>query len=209
MIKEERIKQIISESINKIITESFVSSKIRDFFKAHNGVNREYRNFSIGDIADEQIVYWEEFKSAKEASKEKFHLDMQYRYKGKGKVNFYVFVANDGASVVVGIGGNPSDFGTTFGGEFPKKVSDRLNRNGWNFKTRDNRYVDDSDTYYYGGGKKRSMATDFGMYTNNDFKNKLNNLRQNKENTPKEIYDKWRDDEYRHMKDYLKRNYGR
>ena len=37
--------------------------------------------------------------------------------------------------------------------------------NGWNYKTRSNRYVDDSDTYYY-----NSDANDFDIHNSNNFK---------------------------------------
>ena len=46
------------------------------------------------------------------------------------------------------------------------------------------------------------------MYTNKDYKNKLSSLSQSQEKMPKDAYNKWRNKEYRHMKDYLKRNYG-
>lgn len=204
MITEKRLTQIISESINMVITESFASSKIREFFNMHGGLNKEYRNFLAGDISDDEICFFEEYDSIKDARNDEFKMGRK-----RNDLHFYTLIANDGKAAVIGIYGEPADFKMATDKEYPKKMADRLNRNGWNFKTRDNRYVDDSDAYYYGGGKKRSTASDFGMYTNKDYKNKLSSLSQSQEKMPKDAYDKWRNKEYRHMKDYLKRNYGR
>lgn len=212
MISENIINRIIKESIDNLIMESFESSKIRDFFREHGGVNRKYRNFSAGDINDEQINFWKVFPTYKDAVMA-MHKYKQPNQRGQRTEldmasHLNILAANDGSAAIVGVIRNSSELGQTWGGEYQKKVADRLNRNGWNFKTRDNRYVDDSDTYYYGGDTKRSPANDFGVYTNNDFKNKKNLINKYKEEMPNDSYEKWRDNEHKHLQNYMRKNYG-
>ena len=50
--------------------------------------------------------------------------------------------------------------------------------NGWSHKTRNNRYLDDSDVYYT---NRTSPVNDFGYHTSDDYKNKLSDLERQKE----------------------------
>lgn len=213
LISGNRLNHIIRESIEKVLlSESFSSSMIRDFFMSHGGVDRGYRNFSAGDIRDDEITYFKEYPSFREARK---FVGSVRRPNGFGKrsdmdVNNYfeIFVASDGSALVVGVDRNKVSIGITWGGERIKKVADRLNSNGWNFKTRDNRYVDDSDEYYYGGDVKRSPANDFGLYKSSDFRNKMKGVNDGRELMSPEDFASWRDSRASHLRDYMRRNYS-
>lgn len=129
----------------------------------------------LGDVTDDAIVYLEEFYDIKkplpkkgeedeqeyetitafqQASKKQFDLKTPNPYTRQRsdwdmKAYFTIYKANDGTCLLVGIDRTKMDIGTTWGGEATKKTADRVMRNGWNMKTRSNRYVDDSDKYYY------------------------------------------------------------
>jgi len=210
----DRIHEALRESISRLIIESFESSKIRNFFKQHGGLNRKFRNFSAGDITDEQINFWKEYPSYNEAIYAMHNLK---RPDARGRRNdldmashLNILAANDGTTAIAGVIRGSVDLGSTWGGEYQKKVADRLNNNGWNFKTRDNRYVDDSDTYYYGGDKNMphvNPANDFGMWTNRDYKNKKSMVDKYKGEMSNDSFNKWRDSEHKHLQDYMRRNH--
>ena len=213
MITEYKLNNIIKESIDNLIMESFESSKIRDFFREHGGVNRKYRNFSAGDITDEQINFWKVFPSYNDAIMA-MHKYKQPDQRGQRsdldmESHLSVLAAKDGSAAVVGVTRDSVELGQTWGGEYHKKVADRLNRNGWNFKTRDNRYVDDSDTYYYGGDDNNSPANDFGIYNNRDYNGMMNMIDKYKGQMSDENFKDWRKNAHQHMKDYMKRHYGK
>lgn len=83
-----------------------------------------------------------------------------------------------------------------------KKYADRVMNNGWNFKTRSNRYVDDSDTYYY--GKK---AQDFGLRSNQDFKRKQSDNKSIQSQMSDAEWKEYMNNRISHMQDYLNRHY--
>lgn len=207
----DRIHEALTESINRLIIESFESSKIRDFFKQHGGLNRKFRNFSAGDITDEQINFWKEYPSYNEAI---YAIHNLKRPDARGRRNdldmashLNILAANDGTTAIAGVIRGSVDLGSTWGGEYQKKVADRLNNNGWNFKTRDNRYVDDSDTYYY-GGKDRSPAEDFGLHTNRDYNARKGYVEKHKSQMKPGEFRSWRDNEHKHLQDYMRRNHS-
>lgn len=207
-ITEQELLDAITEQVNKyLIQEAFKSNKLRDFFQQHGGVSNKFRQFSLGDISDEQIGYIQEFDNANDAynkmtalkksdpyTRQRSDADMRYL--------FHIFTANDGTSILVGVDRNKIQTGVTWGGEVEKKVADRLWRNGWNFKTRDNRYVDDRDTYYY-----QSPAKDFGLHKSDDYKNRKQGIKQQKDMMGKEQHKQWRQDRLKHLRDYLQRYY--
>lgn len=205
-LTESQFRKLIQESVNKILTEAFKSNTLRSFFQQHGGVNTNQRQFSLGDISEEQIGYVEEFNSPNEAFKKKQELTKPNHFKGRSDHDmnylFHIFTANDGTAILVGVDRNTIQTGSHWSGEQEKKVADRLWRNGWNNKTRDNRYVDDSDTYYY-----QSPAKDFGVYTNNNFQGKMSTNKKALEAQPKELQMQFKNDKLKHMRDYLQRNY--
>ena len=74
-----------------------------------------------------------------------------------------------------------------------KKTGDRRWSNGWNWKDRNNHYMDDSDIYYYGGDKVRgghnpSVAGDFGINTNYDYKGRIRDLDKQKQSYEQQPY---------------------
>ena len=74
-----------------------------------------------------------------------------------------------------------------------KKTGDRRWANGWNWKDRNNHYMDDSDIYYYGGDKVRggqnpSVAGYFGINTNYDYKGRIQDLAKQKQSYEQQPY---------------------
>ena len=205
-LTESQFKKLISESINEaIITEAFQSNSLRQFFQQHGGVDTKYRQFSLGDISDEQIGYIKEFSSTNDAIREMRKLIAPNQWKRSDfdmKYLFHIFTANDGTALLVGVDRNTIQTKPHWGGEYQKKVADRLWSNGWNFKTRDNRYVDDSNTYYY-----QSPTKDFGVKNSNDFKNKMSDNKKNLERTPKDEREKTKMHNLQRMRDYLMKYY--
>lgn len=206
-ITEGELNQIIAEQVNKIITEAFKSNMLRDFFQQHGGTNKDYRQFSLGDIDDSQIGYARVFNSANEADEEKNKLTRPDKYTRKRsdydmKYLFHIFTANDGKAILVGVDRNTIQTGMTWGGEQQKKVADRYWRNQYNHKNRNGKYADDSDTYYY-----ESPAKDFGVHTNQGLQHKNNGIQQQKQRMDKEQYQQWRKQQIQHMKDYLQKYY--
>ena len=205
-LTEQQLHNIIKETTNRILTESFKSNTLRRVFRQHGGPKRNYRQFSLGDITDEQIGWLREYDSTNDALKDlhqlkkpsqrgqRSHEDMKY--------HFQVYTANDGSAIVVGVDRSSIETGIHWGGEYQKKVADRLWNNAWNFKTRDNRYVDDSDTYYY-----QSPAQDFGLHTSNDFQARANDNERQLQQTPKEDRPRFNKEKVKRLKDYLRRNY--
>ena len=203
-LTENQFRQIITESVRKILMESFKSNMLRKFFQEHGGVNSQYKQFSLGDIDDSQIGYSQEFNSFNEAANQLHHIKKpvaRQRSEADMKYLFQIFVANDGTAMLVGINRSTIDTGVYWDGEHEKKVNDRLWRNGWNFKTRDNRYTDDSDTYYY-----NSPAKDFGVHNSNDFQNKKSdNERAYSSNS--ENKESIKQKKLKQMRDYLERHH--
>ena len=206
-LSEGDIKSIINESVKQyetqVLNEGLKSNTLKTWFKQHGGVKRIYTEpeFSdlkdkrvyqdgLGDVTDDAIVYTEEFGSWKDASKKQWELtrpnpNTRQRSNWDMKAYFTIYKANDGTYLLVGIDRNKMKIGRTWGGEATKKTADRIMRNGWNMKTRSNRYVDDSDTYYYSDKGKY-----FGINNNHTFQGKMGdneNLRSQMSN------DEWND----------------
>jgi len=180
---DKLIKKSLNESINKLITEAFQSSKLRNFFKEHGGVNREYYQKSLGDISDEQIMYYSEFENYYDALNEQHRLIFKMRRDHHTRSQydmaclFKVYVANDGCACLVGIDRNSIETRGTWSGEQEKKVADRF----WRQKS--NEPYDDTPKYHY---SRRGYGPDFGLHTNDDYKNQIDNLAQKKE-----LFGKW------------------
>ena len=140
---------------------------------------------SLSDISDNDIVYFREFDNSKNedlfdrwhensnnALNERWKMIHAQKQRGSRsewdmKALFKVYSANDGAVILVGIDRNNFEFGSHWGGEDIKRVSDRKSRNGFSRRKNSMRYDDDSDTYYYG-----KRLNDFGIWTNRDLKGK-------------------------------------
>ena len=153
----------IQENKNHI-NEAFKSNQLRQWFKEHGGVKNRYNDEKhsnlidkrvmqdgLGDVSDDAILYTEEFNDYNEALNKKWQLkrsnpNTRQKSDWDMKAYFTVYQANDGICLLVGLDRSKIKTGSTWGGELTKKTADRVMNNGWNFKTRSNRYVDDSDT---------------------------------------------------------------
>ena len=207
-LTEQELLGIISEEITRyFLSESLQSNQLRDFFNQHGGVDKKHRQNSLSDINDSQIGYFKEFDTPNDAyfAKQKLTASDKYtrmRSKMDMQYLFHIFYAADGTAALVGIDRDTIDTGFTWGGEVQKKISDRFWNNGYNPKTHDNRYADDSDTYYY-----QSPAKDFGLYKNKDLQNRKNDIKQQKDLMDNERYKNWRQERLKHMRDYLQNHY--
>lgn len=192
----------IDESVKRQMNESIKSSTLKQWFNEHGGVKRLYddekygnlidkrvRQDGLGDVTDGDIIYTEEFGDENDAFEKMWQLKKPSRRGERSDLDmramFTVYKANDGSCLLVGLDRNTVETGPTWGGEMTKKTADRIRNNGWNFKTRNNRYVDDSDTYYYGGRGRY-----FGLKTNSDYKGKM---KDNKRIKSQMSDDEWKD----------------
>ena len=204
-LTEHQLNKLVSESVNKILTESFQSDTLRKFFKEHGGVSNDFRQFSLGDISDDQIGYYREFNSTNDASNEMHNLKKPDQYGKRSdydmKFLFHIFKANDGTSLLIGVDRDTIQTRPFWGGEYQKKVADRMWQNGIK-RTGGTKYVDDKDMYYY-----QSPAKDFGVYNSKDFKGKMSDNKNALERQPSENRTKFKKDKLQHMRDYLKKYY--
>lgn len=199
----------IKENKNRI-NEAFKSNSLKQWFNKHGGVKNKYddEKYSslidkrvmqdgLSDVSDDEIVYTEIFDDYNEALNKKFLLK-----KSKWNMDKYftVYQANDGTCILIGLDKNKVKTGHTWGGELTKKTADRIMNNGWNFKTRSNRYADDSDTYYYG-----KNAGHFGIRRNQDFKGKQSDNKRIKSQMSDAEWKEYMDNRISRMQDYLKR----
>ena len=198
-LNELQLRNIVKETIKNILSEAFQSNKLRDYFKNHGGVKREYtkdevgdindkrvRQDGLGDVNDDDIVYFKAYNDTNDALHAAWELN--HPKEKRNRVNdtyFTVYKANDNTAVVVGLDRSKVDIGITWGGEATKKTADRKMSNGWSHKTRNNRYVDDSDVYYT---NRTSPVNDFGYHTSDDYKNKLSDLERQKERYEEDPY---------------------
>ena len=198
-LNESQLRNIVKETIKNILSEAFQSNKLRDYFKNHGGVKREYtkdevgniddkrvRQDGLGDVNDDDIVYFKAYNDTNDALHAAWELN--HPKEKRNRVNdtyFTVYKANDNTAVVVGLDRSKVDIGITWGGEATKKTADRIMSNGWSHKTRNNRYVDDSDVYYT---NRTSPVNDFGYHTSDDYKNKLSDLERQKERYEEDPY---------------------
>ena len=201
------------------ITEAFKSNELRQWFKLHGGVKRlytepEYSNLKdkrvfqdgLGDITDDDIVYLEEFNDFNEAMKKRYELIASNPYTRQRsdwdmKAHFTIYKANDGTCLLVGIDRQKVEIGTTWGGEKTKKTANRMMRNGWNMKTRSNRYVDDSDTYYYS-----DKGNYFGLKTNRNYKGLQSDNERRKEHMSDEEWKEYQKERVKDIRDYSKKH---
>ena len=183
---ENRLRNIILESVREVLNEAFKSNRLRDWAKRHGGIKKTFadegypnsnvRQDLLGEISDNDITYFEEFPSIRDAEERKYELNtIQTPYGRRSHYDmksFYtIYWANDGACVVVGIDRDNFDTGIEYGGgEVSKKAVDRTMRDVQSpfpyWKT--NRYTDDRDTYYYS-----QKGQDFGLRTNDNYKGKM------------------------------------
>lgn len=186
--KEQLVNRLVENIRKSLITEAFKSNILRKFIQQHGGVDNDYRQFSLGDISDEQIGWAREFDSPNEAMRALTQIKKPNEYGRRSELDmkyfFLPFVAKDNTTLVIGVDRNKIQTLHSWEGEHEKKVSDRLARNGWNFKVRSNKYVDDSDTYYY-----QSPAKDFGIWDSNGFQNVKNANAMRLANQPEEERD--------------------
>lgn len=207
VLDEGKLIRLISEQvIERLITESFKSNMLRDFFAKHGGVDKRYRQFSLGDIDDDQIGWSREYDNPTDALRDMRMVKQPLRT-GKRRPEdmrylFQIYVAKDGHTMLVGIERDTIETGLHWGGEYAKKVTDRMWNNGWNHKTRNNRYVDDSDTYYY-----QSHAKDFGLHTSDDFKPRANDNARQMQGMSKEERDEFNKHKVKRLKAYMSRTY--
>ena len=201
------------------LTEAIKSNELRQWFRMHGGVKNVYnepeysslvdkRVFQdgLGDVTDEQIVYLQEFNSFNDADDERRRL-MKSDYYGTRsdwdmKALFVIYSANDGMFLLVGLDRNKTDIGLTWGGERTKKSADRIRRNGWSMKTGSNRYVDDSDTYYYS-----RKGRDFGIYDNVLYKGKMKDNERMRGRMSSSEWNDYQDKRVKDMDDYLRKYY--
>lgn len=184
------------------LAEAYKSSKIRDIMNRNGGAKNRYdqpedpkladdrvTQDGMGDITDDDIVYVQEYDNVKDAQSQAWELNHPRDNRGdrgRSQNTYYtVYKTKNGKGVVVGIDKKKVETGSTWGGELTKKLADRVMKNGWNFKTRSNRYVDDSDTYYT---NPTSPAKDFGYRTNHDFKNMQKDLENSKKSYEEQPY---------------------
>lgn len=178
------VSNVVNESANRLICEAIPSKNLQGYFKNHGGVDSTVFQDGLGDITDGQINYAQEYPSIKDANSAMYHLRQNPSNRG---LFFVSYAAKDGSGIVVGLDRNKVLTTNTFGGEMTKKTGDRRWNNGWNWKGRNNSYMDDSDTYYYGGGKE-SAPGDFGIHTNADYQHKMQDLAQQKQAYEQEPY---------------------
>lgn len=218
-LTESQLKWYIVEAIKGVLSESFQSDKLRNWFNQHGGVYNRYtgdewdfmvdkrvRQDGLGDITDGDIVSMKEFgdeKSAREYCYDRNHPKDDYNYGRRepfnNKVYYTVYMAKDGSCLAVGIDREKVPMGVTWGADVTKKTADRIWNNGWNHKTRSNRYVDDSDTYYYG-----NKGQYFGLHTNQNYYGKKSDNERNRERMSDEQWKEYQEKRKKDIRD--KRN---
>lgn len=177
------VLNVVNESANRLICEAIPSKNLQGYFKNHGGVDSTVFQDGLGDITDGQINYVQEYPSIKDANSAMYHLRQNPSNRG---LFFVSYAAKDGSGIVVGLDRNKVATTNTWGGEMTKKTGDRRWANGWNWKDRNNHYMDDSDIYYYGGDKVRagqnpSVAGDFGINTNYGYRGRMQDLAKQKQ----------------------------
>ena len=156
----------------KIIKESFNSNRLRNWFKQHGGVKKTYDNSNmrmmqdgLGDVSDDDIVYFQEFNNRNDAANTYSAL----RRKG-GNVFHTIYTANDGCCLIVGFDRNKMDTGFSWGGEHTRKKADRI----W----RDERGLNASnDGYRYSKAAQRK-----GVYNDENYRQILQQRQGNTNN---------------------------
>lgn len=138
LFKEAELKQYIAEAVEHVlIKEAFKSNMLRNFFKQHGVVDKNRRQFSLGDLDDTQIGFAKEYPSHNDAANALFNMKRptpdRKRSKYDMKYVFEIFHANDGTALLVGINRNAVKTGIHWGGEHLKKVTDRLWNNNRDF----------------------------------------------------------------------------
>lgn len=178
MINDKRISQIIQESINSLLTEAIPSKELSQYFAQHGGVDRQWQQDGLGDATDDQIAYIRPYNSRKEASNFIWSIRKDPRY---SKLFPRIYTANDGTAVIAFFDRSKINTGVNWGGEHFKKTSERI----WRDEHDPNAKRQENDTYYYGGAPRRIYgnvpANDFGLWTNADYKHRLNDLEAAKE----------------------------
>lgn len=178
MISDSKLSQIIRESINSLLTEAIPSKELSQYFAQHGGVDRRWPQEGLGDAMDDQISYTRPFKNREEAVSfiQGIRKNPQYF-----KLFPRIYTANDGTALVTFFDRSKIKTGTNWGGEHFKKSSERI----WRDEHDPNAKRQKNDVYYYGGEPHRIYgnvpANDFGLWTNGDYKHRLNDLEASKE----------------------------
>lgn len=193
-LNSKQLHRIIESTVRTILSESYKSNKIRNFMNQNGGAKNRFdqpedpdlldkrvTQDGMGDITDDDIVYLQEYDDLRMAQNKAWNLNRN----DDGNTHYTVYKAKNGKAIVVGIDKSKVPMGNTWSGELTKKLADRVWNNGWNFKTRSNRYVDDSDTYYT---NPSAPSKDFGYRTNHDYKNMLKDLKDNERRYEEQPY---------------------
>lgn len=205
-LTESDLHKIVSNTVNKVISEAIPSKMMSDYFSNHGGVDAEtWSADGLGDVTDDQIAFMREFNSHREA------MDFIYSIKNDPKFRPYftkLYKARDGKAIVVFFDRKKVKTGIHWGGESFKKKSDRIWRDDHDI----NAARQKNDIYYYGGGQRRVPANDFGLYRNGDYKAQLDDINKAREKymerpNGEEEYNKWRNDSLKDMKRYLNNNW--
>lgn len=205
-MKNSIIRKALRESIsNLLLNEAFKSNRLRNFFKAHGGVKKDYPNHSLGDINDAQILYFREFDSQIDAISERRRLlrsNNGIRSNYDMSCLFEIYVANDGCTLLVGIDRKTINTIPTWASEKEEKVGKRY----WRQQSFDK--YDDTPKYYY---SEKGVGPDFGLRTNVNYAGMLSDLKNKRERfndfygeNADEEWRKYREKELQHAKDYVK-----
>ena len=209
-LTEGDLRDIVKESVTRLLKEYYQSSRLKQWAKSHGGVIKKYepdnkhtrfvQQDSLGDITDDQILYFQEFPSYQEASDEKFRLKNNGQYGKRSdwdmKAFFIIFTANDGTALLVGVDRNTFETTPTWGGERSKKLGDRV----WRGKTSDQL----KDTYFY-----HKKADSVGVSNNRDFKNLRDRNNELRQKMSPEEWDEYMKGVNKDRQDYIDRNFPR
>ena len=205
------LHNIICENINNMLMEAIPSKKLASIVKMHGGVNRAYDQDGLGEITDDQILSMQEFpniNAAIAARRQYLQPNGSHRSDSDMQNFFQIYNLADGTAILVGLDRNKIQTKSTWGGERLATKANRVNAYGWNHKNRDTKYLDDSNTYYYGVksnmGNPQSMnsrpakqvgtnypnsaAGYFGIKTNHNYTGKLKDLENEKGRYEKQPY---------------------
>ena len=228
-LTESHLRKIIKETVHNVLNtlnEGFKSNELRQWFSQHGGVKRIYtgeegKNLidkrvsqpGLGDVKDKDILYIQEFDNENDAYKQMHKLQQPDNYTRQRsnwdmKAFFLVYKANDGKCILVGLDRGNSDnpnYGTTWGGEIDKKTAKRTMANGWNHKTRSNRFYDTPKEVYFHQGP----MNDFGIWNSDNYKGKLKDNENLKNRMSKEEWEEYVKNKLEDNQKYLQSHYGK
>jgi len=164
------------------------------------GLTYEMPEFKVTKAENQAFEKMQQLKASDRYTRQRSDWDM--------KAFFVTYKANDGSCLLVGIDrGDPHNpnYGFTWGGEVDKKTAQRRMANGWNHKTRSDRFYDMAkDTYFHQG-----PMNDFGLWTSDNYKGKMEDNKKKKERMTPEEWKQYVKDQLEHNENYLKNRYGK